>query len=258
MIGAFRTFLRSRNALWIVAAALPWLWFVVRSTAGIFDVVAIGLPAICVVALALLAWAATRSRSVAVVIPIFSLLLFAFVTIVGPGRLDPTVAPESSVRFLNANLESYWFSNNDIDWYLETHDAEIVVASEMQQSHKDVFRERFAHHVDDVIIEEQFRVAPDPDDESYKRFGFPSIGVYSEHALTELPDTTGIEDGMPGFRLQVDLPTGPIVLYALHVPKPSFGDGEYQVGFARHRMIAAKLADSIAAETLPVVVLGDV
>lgn len=248
---------RLHRALPVAALALaPWAWFVVRDVHPVLDLVAIVLPLVIVLTILVSVWLAIYHYRRAAILAI-SLLVFLPVAVMSPRRSSDTGAPSDRYRVMSANLESNWFTDNDFDWYLEKHPASILVVSEMQQSHLNELRERFAHHIDDVIEEEQFREDPADGDPSYKRYGFPSFGVYSEHPLTALEDTTGIEFGMPGIRVQVDLPTGPVVVYALHVPKPAFGSGQYQVSFEQHREIARRLADSISAETLPVAVVGD-
>lgn len=248
---------RPQLYLWALVAIAPWSWFVIRDASGWADAIAIVLPLLIGIAFVLGAWWGVRRRTPLVLPTVVSLLFFGYASVIAPIMPDPTGAPRNGVRMMNANLESYWFSDNDFDWYLETHGTSLLVVSELQLSHRDDLRARFAHHVDDVIAEEQFRPEPDPDDTSYKRHGFPSIGVYSEFPLTLLEDTSMIEDGLPGLRVQVDLPTGPVVLYALHVPKPALGDGQYQVSLSRHRAMADAIADSVRTESLPVIVLGD-
>lgn len=237
-------------------AVTPWLWFVVRDVHPLLDGVAIVLPLLGGATVLLSLWLGLSHYRPALLFSA-SVLLLLPVAVLGPRQGADNQAPPTGFRMMSANLESKWFTDNDFDWYLEQNSPALLVASELQRSHRDDLRARFPEFVDDVIIEEQFREEPDEGDESYKRFGFPSIGVYSVYPITELEDTTEIEFGMPGMRVQVDLPTGPIVVYALHVPKPALGSGPYQVGFGEHRDIAAQLATSIAAETLPVVVIGD-
>jgi len=62
----------------------------------------------------------------------------------------------------------------------------------------------------------------------YRRLAWDggAVGVYSRLPLRP-PDLVGPE--VPGVRVQVDGPTGPFVLYALHVPRPWYTSaGSYQ------------------------------
>lgn len=229
-----------------------------RTWHGVLELAAIGLPAICATLFLLSLRFGVAKRDWRAVVPALSMLVLFFVAVIQPSSAAPNgeIVGETT-RILSANLESNWFSDNDFYWHLETNPSEIVIASEMQQPHRTMLRDRFAYAVDDVIAEPELRVPPEPGDDSYRRFGFPSIGVYSSYPLTLLEDTTGIEDGLPGFRVRVDAPDGPIILYALHVPKPSFTDGLYQVDFSTHREMATLISRAASQEELPVIVAGD-
>jgi endonuclease/exonuclease/phosphatase (EEP) superfamily protein YafD len=83
----------------------------------------------------------------------------------------------------------------------------------------------------------------------------PDFGVYSR-----LPFRVTAERGpdLPGVRVEVSGPDKPFALYALHVPRPwASGGPRYQVSVAEHSRLVHLLAGRIAAESLPVVVVGD-
>lgn len=244
--------------VWIFVALAPWTWFIWRTWHGVLELAAIGLPAICATLFLISLRFGIVGRDWRALLPTVSMLILFFVAVVQPSSAAPSgEIAGPTARILSANLESNWFSDNDFYWHLETNPSDIVVASEMQQPHRTMLRDRFAYYVDDVIPAPELRVEPEPGDNSYRRFGFPSIGVYSNYPLTMLEDTTGIEDGLPGFRVRVEMPDGPVILYALHVPKPSFRDGLYQVDFTTHRNMARLISEAASQEELPVVVAGD-
>lgn len=250
----------SRRKDWLVwtgLAVAPWFWFAVRDLTAWADLLAIGLPVLAALWIALLGIVGFARRQPRSMLAIVSGLLVAVVAIVGPTSPQDRPDPSESFSFAAANLSLYWFSDNDFDWQLELDPVQVLVTSEMQLSHRTILRERYANFVDDVIPEQRNRVPPRPGDRSFSRFGFPSIGVYSDFEMTELPDTSGIEGGLPGIRVRLELPTGPVILYALHVPKPAFGNGDYQTSYRGHGEVVQKIADMIKAEELPTIVMGD-
>ena len=242
---------------WHAAAIAPWTWYVWRDLTAWTDGIAIMMPVLVAIALVVVVVVGIWRRQWRASVTGVSLLAFGVVVIVLQWTPIEIAEPTGGVRFTSANLETYWFSDNDFDFYLEQNPAAFVVASELSLSHQSTLRDRFSYFVDDVIVEQRNRTEPEPGDQSYKRYGLPSIGAYSDYPITELPDESGLAEGLPGFRLRLDLPDGPIIVYALHVPKPSLGDGLYQVGLNDHHRIADGIARSVTAETLPTVVIGD-
>ena len=74
--------------------------------------------------------------------------------------------------------------------------------------------------------------------------------------LAEPADPTGRAGGLPGLRLAVSAPSGTIVVYALHVPKPGF-DPDHGQSFAADSCRIRAIRDAAALEVWPVVVAGD-
>jgi endonuclease/exonuclease/phosphatase (EEP) superfamily protein YafD len=70
----------------------------------------------------------------------------------------------------------------------------------------------------------------------------------------------GLPDGLRdqrGQRVEIDGPEGPFVLYAMHLQKPGISPSSVEIGFRSHRRLVDRLVDAVQAETLPVVVAGD-
>jgi endonuclease/exonuclease/phosphatase (EEP) superfamily protein YafD len=83
----------------------------------------------------------------------------------------------------------------------------------------------------------------------------PAVAVYSRLPF-RVTDVTCPD--LPGVRAEVDGPGGPFVLYALHVPRPWYtAQGSFQVTAPEHSRLVDVLTRRVAAERLPVVVVGD-
>ena len=76
----------------VVGAALPWSWFLLRELGGRLEAVAVALPLVVAVALVLVLAIGAALRARGSLIPAASLVVFGFVTILGP-RLPHTHAP---------------------------------------------------------------------------------------------------------------------------------------------------------------------
>lgn len=228
--------LPARSALtgfgrWALPAGAPWLWFVGRDHGGVVtDLAAIVLPLIVVVAAVALGVVGWRWRPAAA--GAASLLAVGLVAVVGPllPREGPPVDDARAVAVLAANIDSWAVP---IDALLHG-DPDIVVVGELTPDVSRQLAARFPYH--NVVL------------------GRPQVGVYSRFPLTVL-ERPG--NGLPGWRLRVEGPGGPFVLYALHVPRPWPRPGYYQVSPAEHRRMVDAIADGVSGEQLPVVVAGD-
>lgn len=219
----------------VLLSALPWAWFLVRDGLGsLTDVLAILLPAVVVIGIAASAAAAVLLRQRRWLLPGLSALTVGVVAVIGPWLPSDadTVAPGLATTVAGANVED----GSDSDSALLALSPDLLVVSEAP----------------DVASPELSAAYP------YREvtFGGPDIAVYSRLPLRLLERPT---PDLPGLRVEVTGPAGPFVLYALHVPRPWYttGEGEYQATVAEHHGILRSLAARIAAETRPVVVVGD-
>lgn len=253
---------QNTNRWWFVAALLPWAWFVLRDLHPYMEFIAIGLPLVIGAAGIVAVHLALAKRALIRVLPIVSLGLFFLTTIILPMRPTDRPDPINPFRVASINVGGVWFSDNDVG-YLDTRQSpHIMVGSELAQSHDDELRERFEHAISEIVPLTRTQANRDglgPQTDDYRKFGFPSIGVYSDFPLARLDDPIAgrIDGGLPGIRASVATPTGDVVLYALHIPRPGSGDGVYEQTVGEQAKMIDAIVDAIDEETLPVVVIGD-
>jgi len=171
--------------------------------------------------------------SVRWLVTFLSLVLFFAVSVVGPWRPQSSPAPENPIRITTVNTGLYWFSNNDVGFLVNQRQPDLVIGVELTELQ--------------------------PEGNSYRKNGLPSIGVYSnlEMTLLEDPIADQIAGGLPGFRLRLETTDGPVIVYALHIPRPVGGDGPYEVSVPDHVEMVKAIADAVEAEELPTIVAGD-
>lgn len=161
------------------------------------------------------------------------------------------------------NLGQYWFSDNDVGYLIDTNDIDLVVGSELTESHHSAFVDRFRYEVSEIMPLERQQAnerGAGPTGDTYRRFGLPSIGVYANQPLTRLDDPIAerIPGGLPGFRVRVDADDASFVLYALHIPRGlPFGSPAYRQPMGQFADMVEAIDDAIREESLPVVLLGD-
>jgi endonuclease/exonuclease/phosphatase (EEP) superfamily protein YafD len=214
---------------------LPWIWFACcDDISTITNVLAILLPVVVGIAVAVATVLGVRRWRPALALAV-SAAGMAVVAVLGPWMPEDrgAVADAGAVRIVGANVAD----NGDAAGRLIELAADVVVVVEM------------TNH----LVKPLSSVYP---------YGYfddrnPDFGVYSR-----LPFRVTDERGpdLPGVRVEVSGPSGPFVLYALHVARPWFGgdgDGTYQVSVAEHSRLLRVVAERVAAETIPVVVAGD-
>jgi len=241
---------------------LPWLWFVVRGLHSLMDWIAIGLPMITIAAGAIALYATVTRASLRWLLVFISLLLFFVVAVVGPWRPTNGAAPTQSIRVATVNTGLYWFSNNDVGFLVNQEQPDIVIGVELTEAHDTELRSRFPNSETDILPlerQQQNELALESIGDNSRRNGLPSIGVYSslEMELLDDPVANVIDGGLPGFRLLVETDSGPMIVYALHIPRPIGGDGPYEVSVTEHVAMVEAIADAVDAETLPTLVAGD-
>src|SRR5690349_8717665 len=94
-----------RVATWLLLAALPWIWFLARDRLGsVAEVVAVGLPALAVVIVAVAGLLGRRRRALLALA--CSTLLMAVVAVVLPWLPSDagSVEPAGAVRVAGANV----------------------------------------------------------------------------------------------------------------------------------------------------------
>jgi len=250
-----------RNARYL-APILPWLWFVVRSVHPLLEFVAILLPVLLIVGIGLAAAIAVLRSSGLWLGLAISLVVMFFAGVVLPWRPSNGAEPVTSFRVATMNTGLYFFSDNDAGYFVNRREPDLLVGVELTEAHDEEFRRRFAHAHSDILPlerQQQNEAGLAPDGDTYRRNGLPSIGVYSSFEMTLLEDplTNSFPGGLPGLRVQVETNDGPVIVYALHVPRPIPGDGPYELSASDHVELVKQIASAAEAEVLPVVLLGD-
>lgn len=220
--------------------ALPWTWFAVRDVSGLLDLVAALLPLLVLVVLAATAATAAVRRSAALAAAGVSWLLFGLVVVLAPVRAEETGPPRDAVTVAVANVAARGERAAELAATLDGPDAGVLVVAELPES---------LHARLDAASPWALADLPRVADADPPR---PDIGVYSSLRLTRLDSPTWF----PGIRVRVEAPA-PFVLYALHVPRPGFGETEYSLGWRAHRRLVERIAALAGAERAPVVVAGD-
>jgi hypothetical protein len=255
----------SGNIRWRYALPLiPWVWYLIRDLHSLLEYAAIALPVIvlgaAILSLALMVsrrsalWAATAA----------SLTLFFCVAVFGPWRPIEAPAPvaDESFRIASVNLGLYWFSDNDAGYYVHREAPDILIGAELSESHDEEFRRRFAFAAGDILPlarQQENELGLNPTTDNYRANGLPSLGVYSNFPFEVLDDpiADSFDGGLPGMRIRLEAPSGPIVVYALHVPRPSPDIGPYRLAPGDQLNLVDQIVDAVAAESDPVVVMGD-
>ena len=221
-------------------ALLPWSWYLVRDLNGRLDIVALAWPVFGVV-LAALSWlAAALVRRWTMVAIAVSWTLCTFAVVVGPWRpLDTgSVRADGRLRVVAANVLGSRSYPPGVVRQLDAQHPDLLVVSELPFNATSIYGQSFRYQV------------------ATRHDGHQDVGVFSRYPLHDLGLPPALR-GQRGRRIEVDGPTGPFILYAMHLQKPGPNPSYVEVGFRTHRRIIDAIVRSVRAETLPVVVAGD-
>ncbi|HZQ79502.1 MAG TPA: endonuclease/exonuclease/phosphatase family protein [Acidimicrobiia bacterium] len=227
---------------WMVAAAAalaPWLWFAVRDLGFVFDLVATGLPVLLVVAgLAAAALVAVRRRHAELLVATVSCLVAATVAVAGPWRPRPIPAPVRGLRIVSANVSS------------RNRTLEAAVADALGQ------------HGDLVLLIEagKSRFTTPPEYPTIIRPKYSNQVIVSRYPVRLLDRPGNWPKDFRAHRLEVDAPSGRVIVYLVHLVRPHLGPRRL-IHIRRQMHAQQKERDSLVAsartETAPVVVAGD-
>ena len=229
------------NRQWVgagVVALVPWSWFVVRNLTLLLDLVATGLPVLySLAALGIAIYAAVRKRRLLFVGAV-SWLLAGTAAVVGPWRPQSVPPPVQGFRVVSANVNS---DNRTID---------RAVADALAQGGDVVL----------LIEAGKARLAPPPEYTTVIRPRYSSQVILSRFPARLLDKPAGWPNDFRAHRLEVDAPTGRIIIYLAHLKRPHLGPG--RIIRARSQLEAQRrereaLLKSARAEAVPVVVAGD-
>lgn len=221
-----------------VAVLAPWAWFAVRNLAAVFDLVATGLPVLSVVmALAMGVYAAVRRRRL-LAVGVVSCLVAGAVAVVGPWRPEPVPPPVRGFRVVAANVNS------------RNPTIERAVADAL------------AEQGDVVLLIEagRGRVTLPAEYPTVIRPRYSNQLILSRFPARLLDKPANWPNDFRAHRLEVDAPTGRVVVYLVHLKRPHIGPRRIihirsQLR-AQRREREAMLA-SARAETAPVIMAGD-
>lgn len=247
---------------WMLLPAAPWLWFLIRSLHPVMDYLAIALPVLILLGVIGFAIGGFVGRNRVASLTAVSLVALFLVAVIAPMRPTDAAEPRDTVRIATMNLGLYWFSDNDAGFFVFEEEPDVLVGMELSESHHTEFESRFSFNEADILPLEQQQAndeALEPEGDTFRRNGLPSVGVYSNYPITVLDDPIEdtIDGGLPGFRVRIDAPAGPMVLYALHIPRPFPGNGPYELSVSEHVEMVEAIAAAVAEESDPVIVAGD-
>ena len=186
-----------------VAAVAPWTWFVVRDRTLLFDVVATGLPVLFpAVALGIGVYAAVRKRRL-LIIGVVSWLVAGALAVVGPWRPQPVPSPVGGFRVVAANVNS---RNPTIG---------RAVADAVGRGGDLVL----------LIEAGKGRWTPPPEYTTVIRPQYSAQVILSRFPARLLDKPAGWPKDFRAHRLEVEAPTGRIVVYLAHLKRPHLGPG---------------------------------
>lgn len=232
--------MRGRRQL--VAAAIatlaPWVWFVVRDRTLMFDVVATGLPLLFpAVALGIGVYAAIRGRRL-LLVGVLSWVVAAAVAVVGPWRPQSTSPPVGGFRVVAANVNSKNPTIGRAVTDAVARGGDLVLLIEAGKG----------------------RWTPPPQYTTVIRPQYSAQVILSRFPARLLEKPAGWPKDFRAHRLEVDAPSGRIVVYLAHLKRPHLGPRRI-LGLRRQlqaqRREREALLRSARAEKVPVVVAGD-
>jgi endonuclease/exonuclease/phosphatase (EEP) superfamily protein YafD len=221
-----------------VVAVAPWTWFAVRNLTSLFDLVATGLPVLyALAAVGIGVYAALRKRRL-LAVGVVSCLLAGAVAVAGPWRAQSVPPPVRGFRIVSANVNS------------KNRTIERAVADALAQ------------HGDLVLLIEagKGRFAPPPEYSTVIRPQYSNQVILSRFPARLLDKPPGWPNDFRAHRLEVDAPTGRVVVYLVHLKRPHLGPRRIvriRGQLRAQRREREALLTSARAEGVPVVVAGD-
>ena len=220
-----------------VVALAPWAWFGIRNLSALFDLVATGIPVLAVaVAVAIGVYAARRKRRL-LVIGVVSWLVAGAVAVVGPWRPESVPPPVRGFRIVSAHVNS---KNPTIERAVAdalAQDADLVLLIEAG-------KEKLTPAEYPTVI----------------RPTYSSQVILSRLPVRLLDKPQEWPDDFRAHRLEVDAPSGRVIVYLAHLKRPHLGPGrilKIRGQLRAQRRERESLLASAKHETAPVVIAGD-
>ena len=222
-----------------IVALVPWTWFAVRDLGSFLDLVATGLPVLsAVAALGLGGYAAVRSRPLLTVGAV-SCLVAGGVAVIGPWRPQSFPPPVRAFRIVAANVSSHNRNPRQAVTDAVTRGGDLVVLLEAGEA-------GWIGHPPEYSTVLQPRY---------------SNQVYLSRFPARLLDRPqGWPRRLRAHRLEVDAPSGRVIVYVAHLVRPYLGS--HRIFRLRRQLTAQRrerdaLVASARTETAPVILAGD-
>ena len=218
------------NLLWaLLAAAVPWAWFLVRDLGSVTQLIALTIPVLVAAALVGLAISALDERRLSTLVVAVSVAAFGWVTIFGPRAATPAPLPVAPMRIAS------------------------MVADGTNADASAVLKSAAGLKADLLVVVEPFKKARNALTRT-ERYPFTltsgPVVVLSSAPVRELPLPKSLPSDLI-VRLQVDRPEGAFVVYAVRA-----GDSLLE-STLNDPLKTERLRDAASGERLPVVLVGD-
>jgi endonuclease/exonuclease/phosphatase (EEP) superfamily protein YafD len=221
-----------------VAALLPWAWFVLRNFGFLFDLLATGLPVLFPLAAVVLGVLAAVRRRPELVVGAVSWLLVAVVAVVGPWRPRSFPPPLRPFRIVSANVSS---TNRTLD---------RAVADALAQQGDVVL----------LIEAGKAKFGTPPGYSTVIRPTYSAQVIVSRYPTRLLDRPSEWPTDFRAHRLEIDAPSGRIILYLAHQVRPHLGPRrilKIRAQITAQRRERDSLLASARKETAPVILAGD-
>jgi len=222
----------------VVATLAPWAWFAVRNLSYAFDLVATGLPVLYGVAAVALAVYALRKKRRHLAVGVVSCLLAGIVAVVGPWREQSIPPPVRGFRIVSANVNS------------KNPSVERAVADALAQQGDLVMLIEAGKGTFDIPAEYSTVIRPK----------YSNQVILSRFPARLLDKPSGWPNDFRAHRLEVDAPTGRVIIYLAHLKRPHLGPRRIlhiRGQLRAQRRERESLLTSAKGEGAPVVVAGD-
>ena len=218
------------NLLWaLLAAAIPWVWFLVRDLGSVTQLIALAIPVLVVAAFLGMAISLLDERRLSTLIVAVSVAAFGWVTIFGPRAATPAPLPVAPVRIASMAVDGTNADANTILKSVAGLKADLLVVVEPSKKVRAALAKTDRY---------QFTVTSG------------AVVVLSSDPVRELPLPKPLPSDLI-VRLQVDRPDGAFIVYAVRA-----GDSLLE-STLNDPLEAQALRDAAGGERLPVVLAGD-
>lgn len=201
-----------------------------RGTWAPLDVVAIAVPPLGVLTLLVLGLASARTGRLLPLLAGLSVFVVAAVAVVSPRLPQRQPMPTRAMRIAAANVHGGTASPRVTAATLAGRGADVLVMIEGGRAIS--LEVRAVTDLPESVVAAELR-------------------VWSRWPLTLLPASPAFTDEKV-LRVRIDHPDGPFVLHVVHAPNPL-----YEATFQQQEALAAHLVDTVHAEELPAVLVGD-